>query len=502
MKKVMSVVLCIVFVACAVCGCSGAASQKFPQKFSFQYGGKEITIGDNIDKAVEYLGEPEFTTDPDEYDCVLWGYDGVTIKQLDSTIISISISDSQMYQICGIHCGDSHESVVKRLQKLSDKVSDSDDSTMFTAKMSDDATIDESIDMNVPYNESIVVTADPDELWHYGEVSVMYDDNDKVEYISTSILIESTFMPSEETSNDTESSSQAAASWSIDDFLMWNEDDECEYSSNLMWTSVSEAEKELGPLHTYRGIKIGDTTEKLLENYDFSMSDVYFDEDTDTTNAGTAYMEKYPSLEDRIRHTDEIPADSYLMIVTWCSYNSDTRKLTMMQGDGTGGVSLYVDGVDVSLTDGVFSVAFGLNQGKVAEILYYGQVPQGEADDGTVSSETDTAETSSESTQNTFLLNLPVTEYSMSNGTRASVIVGKEVLKLSTEEEFVSFVDEKIEGKDYNWFTIDLMDGTGLVFAGCNTTVFDYGEIDKDGALLKSIHTYVRSGDSYELVEQ
>ena len=65
MKKVMSVVLCIVFVACAVCGCSGAASQKFPQKFSFQYGGKEITIGDNIDKAVEYLGEPEFTTYPD-----------------------------------------------------------------------------------------------------------------------------------------------------------------------------------------------------------------------------------------------------------------------------------------------------------------------------------------------------------------------------------------------------------------------------------------------------
>ena len=93
MKKVMSVVLCIVFVACAVCGCSGAASQKFPQKFSFQYGGKEIVLGDNIDKAVEYLGEPEFTTDPDEYDCVLWGYDGVTIKQLDSTIISISISD-------------------------------------------------------------------------------------------------------------------------------------------------------------------------------------------------------------------------------------------------------------------------------------------------------------------------------------------------------------------------------------------------------------------------
>ena len=90
----------------------------------------------------------------------------------------------------------------------------------------------------------------------------------------------------------------------------------------------------------------------------------------------------------------------------------------------------------------------------------------------------------------------------MSNGTRASVIVGKEVLKLSTEEEFVSFVDEKIEGKDYSWFTVDLMDGTGLVFAGCNTTVFDYGEIDKDGALLKSIHTYVRSGDSYELVGQ
>ena len=80
MKKVMSVVLCIVFVACAVCGCSGAASQKFPQKFSFQYGGKEIAIGDNIDKAVEYLGEPEFTTDPDEYDCVRWGYDGVTIN--------------------------------------------------------------------------------------------------------------------------------------------------------------------------------------------------------------------------------------------------------------------------------------------------------------------------------------------------------------------------------------------------------------------------------------
>lgn len=46
MKKVMSVVLCIIFVACAVCGCSGAASQKFSQKFSLKYGGKEIALGD------------------------------------------------------------------------------------------------------------------------------------------------------------------------------------------------------------------------------------------------------------------------------------------------------------------------------------------------------------------------------------------------------------------------------------------------------------------------
>ena len=29
-----------------------------------------------------------------------------------------------------------------------------------------------------------------------------------------------------------------------------------------------------------------------MKNYDFSMSDAYFDEDTDTTNVGTAYMEK------------------------------------------------------------------------------------------------------------------------------------------------------------------------------------------------------------------
>ena len=52
----------------------------------------------------------------------------------------------------------------------------------------------------------------------------------------------------------------------------------------------------------------------------FSMSDVYVDEDTDTTNAGTAYMEKYTSLEDRILGTQmKFLADSYLMIVTWCS---------------------------------------------------------------------------------------------------------------------------------------------------------------------------------------
>lgn len=45
-------------------------------------------------------------------------------------------------------------------------------------------------------------------------------------------------------------------------------------------------------------------------------------------------------------------------------------------------------------------------------------------------------------------------------------------------EDFADFVAKKIDGADAMWYTIVFDDGTGIVFAGCNPLLAEYGKLD------------------------
>lgn len=318
--------------------------------------------------------------------------------------------------------------------------------------------------------------------------------------------------------------------WTFDDFMMWSEDQERFTPADQMWILASDIEKENNvKIRTYRDVCIGDSIVKVAKEYDLSKFDLYIDTSAATelndSEFQTEYLSRHPSMQEALSHTDELEDKVYLMAILWAYHNPENWAITPLLGDGEGGVDLMVDGIDISKDNSIFSICFALNNKKVADILYYGQIAESndnsnittepQEDSENVFSEstanpTDTSESEveentdpeSESSSN-FLMNLLVEKYKMSNGSRGQIVVTKTILSdLVSEEEFIEFVDSRVKDSRYNWFTIDFMDGTGLVFAGSDTTVINYGEIDpSDGSLLKQIQTYVRSDNTYNIVE-
>jgi hypothetical protein len=72
-------------------------------------------------------------------------------------------------------------------------------------------------------------------------------------------------------------------------------------------------------------------------------------------------------------------------------------------------------------------------------------------------------------------------------GTRAELTIDKDSAKSLSAQEFNSFIEIEVSGSEYNWFTIDFSDGTGIVFAGCDITLSTYGKIDDEGMLESTI---------------
>lgn len=75
--------------------------------------------------------------------------------------------------------------------------------------------------------------------------------------------------------------------------------------------------------------------------------------------------------------------------------------------------------------------------------------------------------------------------------------ISKSELKSVTNEQFTQFAEEKVQDSGLNWVSIICEDGTGICFAGSNTMVADYAELDKDGAILKSLGTIMLTEDGY-----
>lgn len=101
-----------------------------------------------------------------------------------------------------------------------------------------------------------------------------------------------------------------------------------------------------------------------------------------------------------------------------------------------------------------------------------------------------------------ILLNTPVTVHDVKNGTKtekigewAEVVVGKDLLKSVTNEEYAEFCDQVVKDSGYNWVTISCGDGTGIQFQGSISYIATYGKIDTDGCIDTAIGTIMLQED-------
>lgn len=84
-------------------------------------------------------------------------------------------------------------------------------------------------------------------------------------------------------------------------------------------------------------------------------------------------------------------------------------------------------------------------------------------------------------------------------GTWANIKINKGDFKNSGQENFMDFIDSKVEGSGYNWFTFVFEDGTGLQFNGSHKQIGVYGELDDEGRVTEVIGNIVlKSNDTYE----
>lgn len=121
---------------------------------------------------------------------------------------------------------------------------------------------------------------------------------------------------------------------------------------------------------------------------------------------------------------------------------------------------------------------------------------------GNMSQSGEATTTTMEELSSNVLMNKQVKTYSVYNGSgtevigsRAKITATKDELTNCTSEEFDEFVMSCVDGQSYNWFTIELDDGTGIVFSGCGTSLFDYGEIGNDGMLSTTLGFIKRNSD-------
>lgn len=116
-----------------------------------------------------------------------------------------------------------------------------------------------------------------------------------------------------------------------------------------------------------------------------------------------------------------------------------------------------------------------------------------------------TAETEAPKTGNVFLdteVKTVSTKIGAGYGTRAYIIIDKETAKTASQEDFAEFLKQRVDGKDYNWFTIDFGDGTGITLTGCQWEIAFYGKLDDEGRISGERYGYIKTvGAEKYLVE-
>ena len=116
----------------------------------------------------------------------------------------------------------------------------------------------------------------------------------------------------------------------------------------------------------------------------------------------------------------------------------------------------------------------------------------------THSDKSDDVSNSSVTSHQNYLMSLPIYEAPMMNGfeterigTVGYIVTSKDILKNCSEQDYIEFITSRVEGSDYNGFTIDFGDGTGIVFPGCYIYSAYYGEIDEHDRCIISAEGYI-----------
>lgn len=98
-----------------------------------------------------------------------------------------------------------------------------------------------------------------------------------------------------------------------------------------------------------------------------------------------------------------------------------------------------------------------------------------------------------------------VIEYPVLNGPKTETIGtrGSIVLLGELNDETLTQICKDVDGLDYNWFTVDCGDGTGLFFPGCAAIGGAYGKLDEDGSVSDAIKIVwtADDGSGYTLVD-
>ena len=116
-----------------------------------------------------------------------------------------------------------------------------------------------------------------------------------------------------------------------------------------------------------------------------------------------------------------------------------------------------------------------------------------------------TTETVAEASDHSFLLDYDLQTADVKNGTGDTVIGQRTYITIPsaklaeiTGEDIKEFADANVDGASYNWVSIMTDSDEGICFTGSNALIATYGKLDKDGSLLETLGTWLKSDNGYK----
>ena len=80
-------------------------------------------------------------------------------------------------------------------------------------------------------------------------------------------------------------------------------------------------------------------------------------------------------------------------------------------------------------------------------------------------------------------------------GQCAYIRVSANELEEMTADHLREFAESRVEGSGYSWVSIIVTGGNGICFPGSDPAFAEYGKLDEDGSILKSVGTWMQQSD-------